>query len=245
MYRKITFFIFLSIISLTGCMNKSEGYSGEILTWKIHISPEIQWIDSHINQCLNDSSGIQIITSHNLTESSDLDFIFTLNVDALSDHHLYILGTDRLVPVINPQNSTTNLSTDDLMKIYTGEITNWSTIEPKNNLTDDNIKVLTYSEGSYEIQLINDYFDISDFSRTSMNNYVTVPTLNDMKVTISNTENSIGFISKHELDETVKTIEIDNGDGSKQDYPLIVAVKEEPEGKELEFINCLQEMIND
>jgi phosphate transport system substrate-binding protein len=40
--------------------------------------------------------------------------------------HVTVVGWDAIVPIINPQNPVTDISTDQLKAVYTGQITNWS-----------------------------------------------------------------------------------------------------------------------
>ena len=42
--------------------------------------------------------------------------------------HTGVLGNDGIVTIVNPQNSVSELNNDDLRKIVTGEVTNWSAV---------------------------------------------------------------------------------------------------------------------
>ncbi|OBT09445.1 phosphate ABC transporter substrate-binding protein [Vibrio sp. UCD-FRSSP16_10] len=117
---------------------------------------------------------------------------------------------DGLAVVVNQQNDITNITREQLYKIYTGEITNWKELGGN----DRSIAVVTRetSSGSryaFEDQVgltrvLNDR-RVSTISPTAL----VVSTNSMMKTLISYNQQAIGFISMGSIDASVKPLNFD------------------------------------
>ncbi len=123
----------------------------------------------------------------------------------------YVIAKDGIAVVVNPDSNIEDLTMEQIQKIYTGEITNWSAVGG----SDANIVVVTREEGSgtrgafIEITGV----DGADGDMTTENALVQ-PSTGAVKQTVATTPDSIGYISLGALDDTVKGIKVEGVDVS-------------------------------
>lgn len=128
------------------------------------------------------------------------------------------IAIDGIAIVINPNNSVENLSKDDLIKIFTGEITNWKDVGG----ADREIIVINREDGSGTRGAFEEILGIEGKSRKdaliSNENGV-------VKATVSSKEDAIGYMSLGYVDQSVKTLKVDDIEPSVENiksgkYPI-------------------------
>ena len=111
-----------------------------------------------------------------------------------------ILAYDGIAVVVNPQNPVSDLSVEDIAKIYTGEISNWSEIggsdgeivligREANSGTRDGFETITKTE------------DVCKYRQE-------LTSTGDVITTVANNPNAIGYASVASVKETVKVISV-------------------------------------
>ena len=117
----------------------------------------------------------------------------------LTEHKIAL---DGIAVVVNPKNQVTELTLDQVKKIFSGEISNWKEVGGK----DSTINVITREEGSGTRGAFEEIVlgDAKMYSKA-----ITQPSTGSIKTTVAGDENGIGYISLGSLGEDVKGVKID------------------------------------
>lgn len=154
----------------------------------------------------------------------------------------HLIAKDAIAIVVHPGNSVSNLSMEQLRKIYTGEITNWNQVGGAAGA----IIVVAREEGSGT----RDAFDELVMQGSLIKADAILQTSNGMvRTAVSITPSAIGFLSLAYTDSSVKVLAINGVECTVENcqsgaYPLVrplyLLTKGEPEGLVKEFIDfCL------
>jgi len=140
-----------------------------------------------------------------------------------------IIAIDGIAIVINPDNSVENLSKDDLIKIFTGKISNWKDVGG----ADREIIVINREDGLGTRVAFEEILGIEGNTRKdamiSNENGV-------VKATVASKEDAIGYMSLGYVDQSVKTLRIDDIEPSVENIksgkypisrPFLMVIKEE------------------
>lgn len=118
--------------------------------------------------------------------------------------HETVIAKDGIAIVVNKSNSVTDLSLEQLQKIYTGEYTNWKQVGgPDLKIVVVNREAGSGTRGAFEELVLN--------KLTNTNNCLVQASTGAVQQTVSVTKEAIGYISLGSLDEkAVKTLTIEN-----------------------------------
>lgn len=137
-----------------------------------------------------------------------------------------VVAIDGIAMVVNPDNTVTNLTQDQLKQIYTGEITNWSEVGGP----DRQIVVVGREAGSGTRGAFEELLGIEDECAYAQE----LDSTGGVATTVSSTEGAIGYLSLDALDDTVKAVQVDGVDANEEniksgDYalqrPFVMATK--------------------
>jgi len=123
----------------------------------------------------------------------------------------YIIAMDGIAIVVNPDSAVANLTVEQIKRIYTGEIKNWSEVGG----ADAVITVVTREEGSGTRGAFIEITGVltkdesgNEIDQTTIDALVQ-PSTGAVKSTVANTPNTIGYISLGALDDTVKGLDVE------------------------------------
>jgi len=154
----------------------------------------------------------------------------------------HVLAQDGIAIAAHTSQTVSNLTKEQVMKIFSGEITNWSELGG-NNAT---INVVSREEGSgtrgaFEEMVMGE----SLIAATA----ILQPSNGAVRTTIAGDPNAIGYLSFGYLDSSVKSLSIDGVAGTVANAkngtypivrPLLFLTKSQPQGIVKEFIDfCL------
>ena len=149
------------------------------------------------------------------------------------------VALDALLPVVHPSNGVTDLTTEQLRKIYTGEITNWKEVGG----ADQPIAVVgrDTSSGTFET------WDEKIMTKEKVTPKAMVVASNGAMVqTVAQNRLAIGYIGIGYLNDSVKALAVDGVTGNAETarsglFPvsryLYMFTRGWPEGDALNFIN--------
>jgi phosphate transport system substrate-binding protein len=125
-------------------------------------------------------------------------------MDTYPDIKPIAVAMDSIAIVVHPSNPLTDISMEDVAKIYAGEITNFKEIGGP----DMQINVYTREEGSgtrgsFEEQVLDKY-EVKIFGRASVK-----PSNGEMRAAVAGNEKGFAYISLGYVDNTVKALNID------------------------------------
>ncbi|KAF0223854.1 MAG: phosphate transport system substrate-binding protein [Erysipelotrichaceae bacterium] len=149
------------------------------------------------------------------------------------------IARDGLAIIINPKNTITSLTLNQVRDIYSGVITNWSQLGGK----DKDIHVITREEGSgtrsaFEDLLMDD-IEIDPHSIVQDSN-------GTVRQLVGDDANAIGYISLGLVNEKVKALELDGVAATRENVlngtyvlsrPYLFVTSSEPVGEVKKFID--------
>lgn len=139
-----------------------------------------------------------------------------------------IIAIDGIAVVVNPSNEVSNVTKDELIKIYTGEIKNWKQLGGK----DENIVVLGREAGSGTRSAFEELLGIEDMCVYAGE----IDSTGGVKAKVASTEGTIGYVSLDVVDETIKALSLDDVEATEANIkagsyllsrPFVMATKGE------------------
>lgn len=139
-----------------------------------------------------------------------------------------IIAIDGIAVVVNPSNEVSNVTKDELIKIYTGEIKNWKQLGGK----DENIVVLGREAGSGTRSAFEELLGIEDMCVYAGE----IDSTGGVKAKVASTEGTIGYVSLDVVDETIKALSLDGVEATEANIkagsyllsrPFVMATKGE------------------
>lgn len=112
------------------------------------------------------------------------------------------IAVDGIAIIIHPLNPISNLTTNQIKGLFTGDITNWNEIGGNNSP----VVVVSREAGSGTRGAFEDILDIEDIVLETIVNDST----GGIRTTVASNENAIGYISAGSLINTVKSVNIEN-----------------------------------
>ena len=112
-----------------------------------------------------------------------------------------VIAIDGIAVITNNSNEVENLTKEDLIKIYTGEIKNWKELGCK----DENIVVLGREAGSGTRGAFEELLGIVDSCVYAGE----LDSTGGVKAKVASTEGTIGYVSLDVVDDTVKALKLD------------------------------------
>ncbi|OGO12057.1 MAG: hypothetical protein A2Y53_09285 [Chloroflexi bacterium RBG_16_47_49] len=177
------------------------------------------------------------------TTIADDELVLVLGEASLEDVTLYLsqVGKERLLVVVNQDNSLSQLTTSQLRSIFSGQTTSWG------NGSGQLIQVWVFPNGD-PVRMIFDQVILASQSLTS--NAMLAPDPVAMLEAIARDVNAMGYLpgsvltsSDPTLAGKVKLIQLDDSLEEELYQPVIAITKNEPQGLQRELLVCLQTAI--
>ena len=164
------------------------------------------------------------------------------------DLHEFILAYDAIVLIVNPKNKISNISLDQVMKIFSGQASNWADIV---TAACGLITCITREEGSgtrsaFEELIMRKKAEIAD-------RCLVQDSTGALREIVADDPNAVGYVSFGGINDKVKPLSIDNiapvmknfkeSDNSKKYKiirPFLFVTNSKPEGLCLEFMNYIR-----
>jgi phosphate transport system substrate-binding protein len=157
----------------------------------------------------------------------------------------HTIAWDGISVIVNPENPVSELTYEQLKAIYVGEISNWNEVGGE----DREIVVLSRdsSSGTY-VYYKEEVMDDEEYRPDALTN----PSNGAIMQTTSQNPNAIGYVGVAYLDNSVKALAVDKGDGAQSPTsenilagtyplarPLYFYTNGEPTGLALEFVEFI------
>lgn len=111
-----------------------------------------------------------------------------------------VLAYDGIAVIVNPENPVSDLSLEDIAKLYTGEITNWSELGGN----DAEVVLIGREAGSGT----RDGFESITGTEDACNYRQELTSTGDVITTVAQNPNAIGYASAASVKETVKAVTV-------------------------------------
>lgn len=112
-----------------------------------------------------------------------------------------VLALDGIAVIVNPQNTVSDLSVENIAKIYTGEITNWKDVGGN----DAEIVLIGREAGSGTRDGFESITDTEDKCKYRQE----LTSTGDVITTVSSNPDAIGYASLASVKDTVKAVKVD------------------------------------
>jgi phosphate transport system substrate-binding protein len=114
-----------------------------------------------------------------------------------------IIAYDGIVVVTHPSNKVKDLTLEQVKKIFTGEVTNWSQLGGE----DMEIVVVSREDGSGSRDAFQEIVGYS--SGELIRNAIIASGNGNIKTTVATNKHAVGFISFEYIDDSISTLQID------------------------------------
>jgi phosphate transport system substrate-binding protein len=155
--------------------------------------------------------------------------------------HEFVIAKDGIAVVVNPSNQIDSISSEQIKKIFAGEITNWKDLGG----SDAGITVVSREEGSgtrgaFEEMVMKD--------TSAIDSAIIQPSTGAVKQTVTTDPDAIGYISMGSLDSAVKGLAVDSvqptsdnvlNDSYRISRPFLMLTQDRPEGMVKAFLDFI------
>ncbi|MDD4924629.1 MAG: phosphate ABC transporter substrate-binding protein [Dehalococcoidales bacterium] len=150
-----------------------------------------------------------------------------------------VLAYDGIAVIVNAAQTVTDLTIEQIKRIYAGEITNWNEVGGAN----ENIVVVSREEGSGTRAAFEEMVMGETLITASA---ILQSSTGALKTTVAGNSRAIGYISMGYLDSSVNALSIDGVAGTEENAkngsypivrPLLYVTKGEPEGIVKKYID--------
>ncbi len=118
---------------------------------------------------------------------------------------------DGIAVAVHPSNPVKDIKKEDLVKIYSGEITNWSQVGGK----DANIIVVSREGASGTRSAFEELIGLEDLGGL-VESATVVEGNGNIQLSVAGNENAIGYVSFAYIDQTVKALSVDGVEGTAE-----------------------------
>ncbi|MDY6313930.1 MAG: phosphate ABC transporter substrate-binding protein [Clostridia bacterium] len=206
---------------LTGCGNSSggTGTGSKTATVSTDGSTSMEKVIGYLSEAyMEDNSGVKV--TYNPTGSSagiqavsegrcDIGLSSRdLKDDEVKTLERKVVAIDGIAMVVNPENKATDLTVDQIAKIYTGEIKNWSEVGG-----DDAPIVLIGREAASGTR---DGFESITGTKDNCKYNQELTSTGDVIQTVSSNPNAIGYASLAAVSDSVKVLSVDGVEPSEK-----------------------------
>ncbi len=139
----------------------------------------------------------------------------------------HIIAYDGIAVIVNPSNGIENLSSDQITKIFKGDIKNWKEVSGKDKeIVLINREAGSGTRGAFEELLKLQEKQADGTKKTLISDKALVVGSNgEVKTNVSSKDNAIGYISLGIVDKTVKALKVDNVEATEanvksKNYPV-------------------------
>ena len=223
------------IVVLAGCQVQPEATPAELDRLQIELTPALDWLRPSFASCAADVPGIALTVETTFQAEQSLeqaDILFRWSSSPPTSGEALKMGMDTLVLIVNPQNSLSELTIEQLAGIYSGNLTNWD--KPA---SAGNIQAWVYPEEE-DAQIIFARLLPSEMKivRTAR----IAPDPRAMLEAVASDRNAIGFIPARWLDSSVKVVSITGGLDENWSVPILGVTANMPSGPVRDWLLCVQ-----
>ncbi|MCI0501994.1 MAG: phosphate ABC transporter substrate-binding protein [Fusobacteria bacterium] len=257
MIRKILTLLFFMAVSIliTACGNNESSENIISVVGSSSVAPLIEAVSENYLRVKNIEVDVQSVgSSAGIKAAID----GTANI-GMSSRNLkkeekeglnqYIIALDGIAVILHPDNTVKNLSKDQILKIFSGEITNWKDVGGK----DAPIVVVSREEGSGTRGAFEEIIGLEvkdgDLKKTILSKKAIITDGNgSVKQNIALKPNGIGYISVGSVDNSVQAVFVDGVAPSEKNIkegkylitrPFILMTKGAPTTEAKAFIDFI------
>lgn len=134
----------------------------------------------------------------------------------------FVFAQDGVAVIVHPDNPLSELTTEQIMGIYAGEITSWSEVGGPEGAK---INIMSREASSGTRSAFEELTGLDDHASGVTDDKVEYSSNGALQMAVAGDENAIGYVSFSYIDETIKPLKVDGGEATAEavkagDYPL-------------------------
>ncbi len=198
---------------------------------QVSIDPALTWMSPLLELCARGQSGFNLVAQSDLNPNqTDTDFEFHVNEVSNPQAQAIILGTEKILFIVNDSNPNESISTEGFAAILEGKILEWQDGTP--------ILLFVYPPQSAIMESVSEYFQLQNgFSLSSLIFFYPQDVLQKVREDPS----GIGFIPANLLNDSVKPVSLDPIELPGPGFQIIVEFDHEPSKIENAWLACIAE----
>lgn len=217
----------------------------------IYYDSSLEWIIPYTYDChsSNSDSRLNFVDRSSLPDDTSDAYQLVFPSSLSASGFSYLLGYEDLLVVVNNANPLTQLTHQQLQKIFNGEYPTWAdfiadcpqcgSLVESADMGQGQIQTWVYSEDSSLQQAINDYL----FVRQQLVTSYLAPSSQAMQEALQINPAAIGFLPSHWLDSSLKAVTITDTDLQDLQLPIIAISPTEPDETIKSFFLCIQSFL--
>lgn len=235
--------ILILVVGVTACSSAPETPTAAptLEIRRLQYTPALSWMEPIFNHCTAQQAETGLLVkevSAPYLDLQDADILLRWGENGEIAGHAVVVGYDDLVVTVHPDNSIDSITLDDLLAIYTGQVSTWDEINPE--LPAEAISVWSYPEDSETRSAFEDTFQ-------GHNPYTFIhlaPGPAEMRAAISENPQAIGYLPGRWLNENLRAVNIVNIDPDVYPVPILGITPVPPAGSIRNWLLCLQTEIS-
>lgn len=234
----------LLVLLLAACRPVATTPYPTSVLWSVQYTPTLAWMGADLNACTQQLPGVALAV-HELPASAldakNADFSLLWGPPATTPGYTAVLGQDHLVFIVHPSNPAKGLSVDKLQAVYSGVQRTWDALIPQGSASPGEINVWEYPQGQ-DVQAV--FEDLLGRSSEPEAFVSLAPYPAAMLQAVSEDPAAIGYIPARWLDSSVHALTLSGVAPSELGRPIVVLNPAEPQGRQREWLLCLQDRLN-
>ena len=217
-------------------------------TWSVQVPQELAWLGPDLNACaaqVSPSGQVGVLLDSAAatgTTATPSDFILQLDTgDPLALAYEAVLGQLDLAIVVNPQNPLVELSLDEIQAAFSGQVTDWAGLSPKDCQKciqqKGPVQPLIYPAGDAVQRAFESVFQRLPARPLTA---TLAPDPLAVREAVATNRQAIGFIPAAFVDATVQMVRVTDLAPGRLRFPIVVGAASPPEGIRLAWLLCLQ-----
>jgi len=206
--------------------------------WRMQMPDSLSWLGPKLNVCTQQQSDVALIIEarpQSEPVSDTADMILRWGDPPAEDQNTWFqIGEDNLVIITHPDNPLSEITADQLQRIFTGQIRSWSEIGE-------------YTEGIFAVDLpagneIHQAFSASLGEKPSLSPGAQIAAdAVTMRQAVAAQPGAIGYLPARWLDDSVKKLPvIDSRQPRRITFPVLIRFVKPPNPAQQTWLDCLQ-----
>jgi hypothetical protein len=212
--------------------------------WTLQQTPSTRWLGPLFNLCVQQQPGIALTVEE--MSWSDIDpasstFSIVWGAPAGDNHAAFILGSDELVLIVNPENQIETLTSVEVKDIYRGAVRNWGHFGEGQAESGEDITAWHYPQGNDVYTVYSTVFQQSLQPQAFIH---LAPDPEAMRRAVADNPDAIGYLPARWLDESVRRVSVTDIAPEITRQPLLLQSRAELDGARESWAACLQSALS-
>lgn len=225
--KKILFCFLLLLTACAAPPSENAALTSSPVVVKIHATAAAQAWQSELFDCAANHAAVLV-----LSDPGSADILLRVGEPQNLSLPAFQLGSEEILVVVNPARSSRQLQVEQVVQLFTGEISDWSQVTP--SISD------VQNGGTVRVWVFSDGEDVQQVFATWLAGSPVVSgarlaaSPEAMVRAIADDPNAVGILSRHWKTESVSDVYV------AASAPVLAVTPSEPQGIVKDLLACLQ-----